>query len=351
MLLLLPGCGDLPQPFRGRPGGEAARLAVPLAVRIAVPPPPQAMLGDAQARALAEQLAEALQAQEVPAVATETPWPLDWQVEILAEREGTLVRPRFRLLDPDRRQQAATQGPGVPVQAWAEGEPEALRRVAGQAAPNLARLLLQVDAARKQIDPAALAAGPPRIRFGGVRGAPGDGNAALAGRIREFLGNLGLVVQDTGDGATYGLTAEVLVTPPERNVQRVEIVWTVTRRDGQDLGRVAQLNEVPAGRLNGYWGDIAYAAAEEAAQGVRTVVANAQETRAAGEAEAPPGPATPTAEAEAPPRGPLLQPPGADAATAPLPRPEPPAAPRPTAAAATRPAAAIPPPGLPARPR
>ena len=52
-------------------------------------------------------------------------------------------------------------------------------------------------------------------------------------------------------------------------------MWVVSRRDGEELGRVAQLNEVPSGRLNRFWGDIAYAAAEEAADGVRTVVANA----------------------------------------------------------------------------
>ena len=268
-------CAGLPQPYRGRPGAEAQRLAVPLAVRIAVPPPQEALLPDDQARRLAQQVAEALQAEEVPAVATDTPWPLDWQVEILAERQGSLVTPRFRLLDADRAPQAATEGTPVPVRAWAGASPELLRKVAAEAAPKLGRLLLQVEAARKQTDPAALVAGPPRLRLAGVRGAPGDGNTALAARMREHLGHQGFVLQDSAEGAQYGLEAEVRVTPPERGVQRVEIVWIVSRRDGEELGRVAQLNEVPAGRLNGLWGDIAYVAAQEAAEGVRTVVANA----------------------------------------------------------------------------
>jgi len=38
---------------------------------------------------------------------------------------------------------------------------------------------------------------------------------------------------------------------------------------------VLQLNEVPMGVLARFWGDVAYAAATEAAGGVRTVVANA----------------------------------------------------------------------------
>ena len=240
-----------------------------------MPPPQAALLPDDAARGLAGQVAAALQAQEVPAVATDTPLPLDWRVEIVAERQGEAVLPRFRLLDADRRPQAATDGTPVPLRDWAEPTPEVLAAVAAEAAPALTRLLLQVEAARKATDPASLTAGPPRIRVAGVRGAPGDGNTALAARIRDLLGNQGFVVQDSAEGAAYALEAEVAVAPPARGVQQVEIHWVVSRRDGEELGRVAQLNEVPSGRLNRFWGDIAYAAAEEAADGVRTVVANA----------------------------------------------------------------------------
>lgn len=275
LLFALGACTGLPQPFRNRPGAQAQRLATPLAVRLAVPPPTGALLPDASARALAAQVAAALQAQEVPAVATDAPLPLDWRVDIAAERQGETVVPRFRLLDADRRAQAASDGAPVPLRDWADPTPETLSSVAAAAAPALQRLLLQVEAARKSTDPASLAAGPPRVRLAGVRGAPGDGNTALAARMREHLGTQGFVVQDSAEGAGYALEADVVVTPPARGVQRVEIQWIVSRRDGEELGRVAQLNEVPNGRLNRFWGDIAYAAAEEAADGVRTVVANA----------------------------------------------------------------------------
>ncbi|MBX9701827.1 MAG: hypothetical protein K2X74_20495, partial [Acetobacteraceae bacterium] len=276
-LFALAACGDLPQPHRGQPGAEGARLATPLALRLAVPPPSEALLDAAQSQALARQFAQALQEEEVPAVATDAPWPLDWRLELVMERQGTMLRPRYRLLDADRKPQAAVEGTAIPLQDWAQPTDAVFRRMATGAAPALARLLLNIDAARKQIDPALLASGPPRLRFGGVRGAPGDGNTSLAARMWEFLANQGFVVQEAAEGAVYGLSAVVTVTPPERGVQRVEIVWTVTRRDGEDLGRVAQINEVPSGRLNGFWGDVAYAAAEEAADGVRTVVANAED--------------------------------------------------------------------------
>ncbi|WP_043338702.1 hypothetical protein [Belnapia moabensis] len=274
--LLLGACGDLPQPFRGRPGAEAQRLAVPLAIRLAVPPPTEALLTDDGAKGLAGKMAEALQAQDIPAVATPSPLPLDWRVDILAERQGQMVLPRFRLVDADGKVQAASQGNPVPLTRWAEPTPELFTELVTQAAPDLTRLLLQVEAARKSTDPQSIAAGPPRIRFMGVKGATGDGNQALAARMREFLGNEGFVVQDAADGAAYGLEGDVVLaqggTPAQ---QRVEIQWIVSRRDGEELGRVVQINEVPTGRLRGLWGDIAYAAAEQAAPGVRTVVANA----------------------------------------------------------------------------
>jgi hypothetical protein len=58
-------------------------------------------------------------------------------------------------------------------------------------------------------------------------------------------------------------------------MQRVEILWIISRRDGQELGRVLQMNEIPSGLLDRHWGDIAFAAAAEAAGGVQRVIENA----------------------------------------------------------------------------
>jgi hypothetical protein len=88
------------------------------------------------------------------------------------------------------------------------------------------------------------------------------------------------------------------ITAPADNAQVVDLQWIVTRRDGEELGRVVQVNEVPAGRLNRFWGDIAYVAAEQASGGVQTIIRNAtnpqpsapaQEIPAAGGAPPPPG--------------------------------------------------------------
>jgi hypothetical protein len=310
-LLLLPAaCGDLPQPFRGNPGRDGARLAVPMALRLAVPPPAEALLTDDAAKHLASDLADALQAEEIPAVATDRPMPLDWRVDIRAEAGPGGVTPRFRLLNADGEEQGVVPGPPISPVVWTSPEPESFRLVAMQAAKGIETLLLQVDAARKQMDPVALAGGPARIRFTGVTGAPGDGNAALSTRMREFLGRYGYVMQEASEGATFGLEGRVNIVPIAGNQQRVEIAWRVSRRDGQELGQVVQMNEMPAGSLKGFWGDVAFVVAQEASGGIRTVLTNA--TNAASGAPAassatsppgasPPGSASPGPNAPAPP--------------------------------------------------
>ncbi len=276
LILALPACGDLPQPYRGNPGGQAARLAAPPAYRLVVPRPTAALLSDAQAQGFAEALSAALLTAEVPASASE-PLPLDWRLTVEATTQGNAVVPRYSLTDPDGRSQGATLGARIPARDWSDASPEVLRRVARDAAPRIADLLLRAEAAAKGNDPAALLAhGPPRIYVPMVRGAPGDGNQALTMRIRQALAGQGMLVQDIAQGARFAVTGQVdVVNLPGNRAQRVELLWTISRQDGEDLGRVLQLNEVPAGVLDRFWGDVAFAAANEAAGGVQTVVRNA----------------------------------------------------------------------------
>lgn len=274
-LLALPGCGGFPQPHRGNPGGLAGALRIPLAVRLAILPPAEALMTDDAARRFAEALSEALQAVDVPATATATPLPLDWRLVITAQNSGAMVTPRYVITNADGREQGAVAGPPVPTRLWAEASTPTLQAVAQQANPRVTQMLLSIQAARASADPAAIQAGPPRLRLIPVRGAPGDGNTALTARLREFLTNRGYVVQELADGAAFAVTAEVSVTPASTTLQRVEIQWIVSRRDGYELGRVLQLNEIPMGSLSRAWGDVAYAAAEEAAGGVQTIIRNA----------------------------------------------------------------------------
>jgi hypothetical protein len=246
-----------------------------LAIRLAVAPPGEAMLTEAAARGFAERLAEALQAQEVPAVATEAPLPLDWRLVVKATPVAGMVRPSFELQDADGQGRGAAAGAPVPVRGWAEASPETLGAAAREAAPRIAALLGTIQAARAGAEPAQIAGREQRVRVMPGTGAPGDGNTVLPARLGEFLARRGYVTQNTAEGAALAVAPQINLVRTGPAVQRVEIQWIVSRRDGEELGRVLQLNEVPAGRLDRFWSDVAYAAAEEAAGGVDQVIRNA----------------------------------------------------------------------------
>ena len=69
------------------------------------------------------------------------------------------------------------------------------------------------------------------------------------------------------------LDAEVTVAKPTAGKQNVKIVWHVRRQDGNEIGTVGQENDVPAGLLDGAWGDVAYMVAVSAQDGIMTLVA------------------------------------------------------------------------------
>ncbi|MBO1077424.1 hypothetical protein [Roseomonas haemaphysalidis] len=305
LLLLGTACGDL-RPYAGNAGVNAARLALPPAYRIAVPPPTDVLLTDEATRDLAEAMALALRDAEVPAAVT-TPQPLDLQLNIVAssprDNRGVVV-PRYTLNTADGASLASNTGAPVPLATWATEAPALFKRLGERDAPGIASLLAGIEAARKANLPDALTGkGPPRLRLVPVTGAPGDGNTALTTRMQEFLTRRGVVPQNNAEGADFAVEGHVTMVDSAPGKQRVEVLWTVTRRDGIELGRVLQMNEVPKGTLNRFWADVAYVVAEEASGGIRDVLANAG---------APPGPQSAP---EAPPRGGATPPPVPAAAT------------------------------------
>ncbi len=281
-LLALAGCGDLPQPFLGHPGATAERLAQPPPSRLAVLPPAQSLLPDAGADVWAGAVADALRTEEVPATATDgTHQRSDWSLVLSAEVRGAEVVPSYAVQNPSGEPQGVSEGAPVSTADWAGGDPAVLKAAAVQAAPGIASLLGRIEAARRQSDPNSLLNRPARIYFTGVTGAPGDGNSSLPLQMRAKLGAMGLVVQDAASGADFSLAGQVQTAPGAKGTMRIELQWIVSDSKGAERGRIVQLNEVPPGTLDRYWGDVAVAVADEAAGGVRDVVLNASGARAA----------------------------------------------------------------------
>src|SRR3954463_3035282 len=104
--LALTACGDLPEPFLGNPGATARRLAKPLTAVLAVPPGTDTLLPDAANNELAQQVARALQASEVPATVRQ-PQKTDWRVVTSVQHKGDQVTPVFTVQDPNGAEQGS----------------------------------------------------------------------------------------------------------------------------------------------------------------------------------------------------------------------------------------------------
>ncbi len=270
----LAGCGDLPQPFLGNPGANALRLAQPPPSRLAIPLPTDSLLTDESAHAWSSALATALLAQELPASATEGSRG-DWKLLLTAAVQGAAVVPTYTVVDPKGSPQGASEGPPVPAQDWAAGRPATLQAAADAEAPKVVALLTGIEARRQRSDPHSLLNRPPVLYLKGVTGAPGDGDTALARQMTTRLPGLGDLVQDTAKGADFSVEGQVKTAPGAGKTVRVEIQWVVNDAQGHERGRVVQLNEVPPGSLDLYWGEVASAVASEAAGGVHEVVVQA----------------------------------------------------------------------------
>jgi hypothetical protein len=153
-----------------------------------------------------------------------------------------------------------------------------------------------------------------RVAVRRITGAPGDGATSLAGAVTSILRQQDLTIVDPGGKADLTIDGEVSLAPAGPDQQHVKIVWRVRNASGAELGTVGQENDVPRGMLSGPWGDVAYAVAAAAGDGLLQVLARAAlpanpaaGTAASAAAREPPkaGPGQPS---EQPPDGKTSQP-------------------------------------------
>ncbi|HEX5327501.1 MAG TPA: hypothetical protein VFW75_12590, partial [Acetobacteraceae bacterium] len=111
-----------------------------------------------------------------------------------------------------------------------------------------------------------------KVMIPDVTGAPGDGDSTLTHQMRAKLAALGPAVQTTAAGADFTVQGEVRMVPIAGGQQRVEIQWIIKDAKGRESGRVVQLNDIRAGTLDHYWGDVAMVVAKEASGGVNEVI-------------------------------------------------------------------------------
>ena len=155
----------------------------------------------------------------------------------------------------------------APAADWEEGKGETVAQLAAASAEQLVALLQDTAPTEAEIG------GRTRLRVASVEGAPGDGSEALARAITELLKKQDLaIITDPHAEADLILTAEVAVARPKAGKQNVKIVWHLRRKDGGEIGTVGQENDVPAGLLDGPWGDVAYMVGVSAQDGIMQLV-------------------------------------------------------------------------------
>ncbi len=269
LVVLLAGCGSLPRPFEGNPGATARRLAQPPQTRLFVERPDAASLRGDRSELFATALADALASQDVPAISIGVR-PGDWHIALQVKRQGPTVLPTFEVFNEKGEQTGIAQGQPTATAVWNEAQVETLRKVATDAAPGIASLLTRIEAAQRAADPNSLVNRETRLYVPRVTGAPGDGNDQLTRQMKAGLAAQSLRVDDVpGDFTVAGQVAMVKIPGGQ---ERVEIQWIISDPRGE-RGRIVQLNEIKAGLLDRNWGDVAVVVAEEAAAGVKDLVA------------------------------------------------------------------------------
>jgi len=272
--LFLAACQPLPRPLAEPKSGPLAPvLALKDSYGIAVQP-----VGGAPAEAskgLAEAMASALRDAGIPA-STQGHNRASY-VLTGAAREEALPSGRVGIVvDWDLKgpkgiaagqSHARAEGSAA---AWQSGSPALMKTLAQASAPATAKLI-QEDA------PVAAPDAPrPRIFVRQVAGAPGDGTRSLTRAVIEALRRVDLQATAATDAppAKGSLTVmgTVTVGPAVSGKQKVTVTWEVSGADGNSLGKVGQENSIPAGLLDGTWGEIALAVAEAATDGILSIV-------------------------------------------------------------------------------
>jgi len=161
---------------------------------------------------------------------------------------------------------------------WDFGSPEVIAEV-GENAPEIISAMIGEDEKIKEKEHQPVKPRLAGIWINPVTNAPGDGNRSLSRAIKAVIQGDGIPLARERRFAEFVLDGNVHVGDPENDLQRVEIVWTVSTTDRREIGRATQKNLVEAGTFSGAWGEVATIVAEAALEGIQGVLRAAGASR------------------------------------------------------------------------
>lgn len=326
-LLLLAGCGDPPRPFQpsaGAPVNELLVLTDPAGIVV----DDIADLPPAGQKKFMATVVDELQRVEVPAYLGQgnaQSFHLKGQVLEFGAGEATDVHIYWLLVDSAGKSLGNHQvARKVDAKAWKAGDPGVLTQLARESSQGIAKLLpdYRIALAERPARPVKLdtninsivppsgtgvgrapkpaqtakaetagkpgqsspqdKAPPPQsagaadakpvevaaVALRPIEGAPGDGAQALDRAMRQHLSRMAIPVVEENQNPVAIIAGKVTLTDVGQQQQEVRVDWFVFAPDGKRLGTIGQANKIPAGRLNGPWGGVANAVAENAVQGL-----------------------------------------------------------------------------------
>lgn len=110
-----------------------------------------------------------------------------------------------------------------------------------------------------------------------VSGAPGDGRTSLTAAIQRELQAKGVVLANRPTPESFRVEGVVTMGASREGKQPIQIEWIVKSPQGKKLGTVSQKNEIPEGKLDGAWGNVADQAASAAVVGILKLLPPANE--------------------------------------------------------------------------
>ena len=272
----LSACGQLPRPFQ--PEAKAIDLKA-LAARQTLYVLPASGIGP-RGGDFAIALAAALEAQGMRASTKGAPGnrvvlsrgrldPIGSQAELALVTEVT---------EPDGTKLARTASElSVTAESWEAGDPRLLADLADATAASLAEQLAPAPVLQ-----VALPGFPgARVVVLPISGAPGDGADSLPVALRAELEDREVPLAREPEPQDLLIAGRVEVEPDGPGTERATITWRLLEAappgapdpdNGREIGRVAQSNRIPAGQLDGRWGQIAVQVADYAADGLLQLI-------------------------------------------------------------------------------
>ncbi len=258
-VFLIAACGSLPRPFQPEEKAPPGALEAALGARAGVFVEAVSGVPAAQSEELTAELVRALHARDV-AAGRQVSNRASYRISARQDDSGRLL---WRLAAPGgtivlQFEEAAATGDGTGDSIGVSGVEVAAARFAAYFNPPEATAEMRATVVDLTLSV------PP------VDGAPGDGRASLSRAMRRALAAHGLESTKSLENADFIVLGSVYVADmtDSSGQQSIAIDWTVMSPDGERIGTVNQSNAIQKGTLDGAWGPVAHAVADNGANGI-----------------------------------------------------------------------------------